>query len=127
MAAPNILAGISFPFRVENHGQPAADYGVDVIRSDLIGLLNTRKRSRVMRPEIGTNLHQLIFEDSGPILQSLIITEITTAIASQLPMVNVINIDFQTEASNERILHVNIRYSVQGIEDQTGYVQISRE
>jgi phage baseplate assembly protein W len=124
MATTSVLSGISFPFRKQNNGLPARDVGVDVIRSDLILLLRTRKRTRVMQPNIGTNLHLLIFEDQGPILQSLISREIVTSIAAQLPMVNVLNITFQVDNDNQKLTYVNVQYSVQGIVDETGYVEL---
>ena len=117
----NILAGISFPFRSQGKGLPQAAFGTSVIRSALIGLLRTKKRSRVMNPNVGTNLHKLIFEDQGPITRSLMIREISSAVASQLPMVVITNIQFKDV---NKVTQVNIQYNIQGIADQTGFVSI---
>lgn len=117
----NVLAGISFPFRTQGKGLPQSAFGTSVIRSALLGLIRTKKRSRVMNPNVGTNLHKLIFEDQGPITRSLIIREISSAIASQLPMVVITSILFQ---DINKVTQVNIKYKIQGIADQTGFVSI---
>src|SRR5580704_11681621 len=93
-ASNPIIAGISFPFRNQGNGIPAPALGFDVIRSALVVLIRTKKRSRVMRPTIGMNLHRLIFENEGPILHSLIIREVLSQISTQLPMVQVTNVIF---------------------------------
>ena len=119
--AANVLAGLSFPFRNFGQGIPDQAFGTDVIRSALIVLLRTKKRSRVMNPDIGTNLHYYLFEDVGPFTEALIFQEITSAVANQLPQVTVIDIQFQD--INEEI-QVNLVYNVQGVTDQTGFISV---
>lgn len=119
----HILAGISWPFRIENNGLPAPAKGIEVVRSALIFLLKTPKRSRVMRPTLGVDLQKLLFESQGPFLSALVIGEIQTAIANVLPQVRVIEI---TTKEAETSILVNIRYSVQNVRDETGFVAISK-
>jgi phage baseplate assembly protein W len=116
-----ILAGISFPFRIQGNGLPASAMGVEVIRSALILLLRTRQRTRVMRPSVGMLLHTYIFEDNDSVLQSLITREILTQIGTQLPMVDVQDIQYTQALNNDQHnIMVNVIYIVQGIVDQTG-------
>lgn len=110
-----ILAGISFPFRIENQGLPAQALGTDVIKSCLVTLLKTEKGSRVMRPTLGTNLKKLLFENSGPFLSSLIRREIITAVRNELPMVQISQIDIK---ELDHSVFVDIQYFIYGIPDQ---------
>lgn len=123
-SATNIISGIAFPYRLQNQGIPAAAQGVDVIRYAIIVLIRTKMRSRLMRPNTGMNLHQLLFEDQGPSLQSLITREILTQLATQLPQVSVQSISFDPPTDKNYTVGVNVRYIVQGIMDQTGTVNI---
>jgi phage baseplate assembly protein W len=123
-ATATVLAGIAFPFQTVGQGLPQAAFGINVINSALIVLINTKKRSRVMNPTVGTNLHKLIFEDLGPTTQSLMTRELASAIGSQLPMVQINAIQYQVIPSNPKVVRVNVQYTVQGIANQTGFVTI---
>lgn len=118
----NNIYGISYPFRVEGAGLPSKAVGLDVIKSALIVLLKTAKGSRVMRPTLGTNLNQLLFENVGPLLHPLIEREILTAIRDELPMVEVTDININDD---DHKVTVNIFYIVQGVADSTGSVELS--
>jgi phage baseplate assembly protein W len=118
----NVIAGISFPFRIGGAGLPASATGVQVVQSDLIVFLRTPRRSRVMRPTLGTDLQKLIFETTGPVLASLIRREILTGVADEFPMVKIVDIDVKDD---NHTVSVNIRYMVQGVRDETGLVTIA--
>ena len=119
--AAKILSGISYPFRIEDNGLPAPAKGVDAIRASLVVLLKTPKRSRVMRPNLGTDLSRLIFENQGPFLLSLVRREILTAVLNYLPQVNIEKIDFMED---NKKLQVNVFYTIQGVKDETGFVNV---
>lgn len=117
------LKGISWPFRVEGKGLPAQAAGFDVIRSTLIAMLLTRKRSRVMRPGVGTNLWNFIFEVQGPVLIALIQKEISDCVYGQIPNIKILSIPV-TEDKNK--ITVNVIYSVYGVKDETGDISYQR-
>lgn len=118
----HILAGISWPFRIEDNGLPAPAKGTEVVRSALVMLMRTQKRSRVMRPTLGTALNSVLFENQGPILSALVQRQIASAISDFLPQVRIIDI---TIKEIDSVLAVNVQYSVQNVRDETGFVTIS--
>jgi phage baseplate assembly protein W len=120
--ASRVIAGISWPFRRQGAGTPASAKGIEVVRSALIVLLRTPKRSRVFRPNLGLNLNVLLFEDTGPVMDSLLRREILQAIQNELPMISVLNIEINT--LNKRV-DINVSYSVMGIDDQTGFIELA--
>lgn len=120
---PTVIAGVSYPFRIEGGGLPAQATGIDVIRSALIVLLLTPIGSRVMRPTLGTNLYALVFEATGDLLRAMIVREITTTVAEWLPQVVVRDIQV---VEQDKTVDVNVEYSIQGITDQTGILSIPR-
>jgi len=122
--ANNILAGISFPYRLQGGGIPAAATGTEVVRSALIVLLRTPKRSRVMRPTLGNSFQRIIFETQGPPMRALIQRELLTSIANFLPQVVVTGLDFKED---DHKIQVNVKYLIQGVQDQTGPVTIGQK
>lgn len=116
-----MIRGISWPFRIANNGLPAPAQGTDAIRSALVLLLKTPKGSRVMRPELGTNLNRLLFETQGPFLQALVRREILSAVSDFLPQVRISDIVIQEDGP---VLRLNIFYVIQGVEDQTGFFTV---
>lgn len=114
------LAGVSFPFRLENNGVPAQAIGFDAIRSCLTLLLKTDKRSRVMKPALGVDLQRLMFEVQGPVLNALIREEISTAVAEFLPQVRIQDIVFRESGTK---IYVNVRYTIQNVQDETGEIE----
>lgn len=117
------LAGISWPFRKERRGLPVPAVGIDVIRSTLIALLVTRRRSRVMRPDVGTNLQNFIFEVQGPVLVALVQKEISDAISQQIPNITIVDLPIREDGNK---LIVNVVYSVFGVLDETGDIEMQR-
>ncbi len=117
---PRLLAGISWPFRIADQGLPAPAKGREVVRSALIVLLKTNAGSRVRRPTLGTNLQRLLFDSQGPILQSLVQREIITTVNDFLPQVVIEGIGFNEQGNK---LLVNVVYSIQGVQDETGFIE----
>jgi phage baseplate assembly protein W len=121
--ARTVIKGISWPFRKEGKGVPAQAVGIDVYRSALIALIKTPVRSRVMRPTLGTRILNYICEVNGPFLVDVIKREIAMSIADNLPQINIINIDV---LNNDKVVEINIIYSVSGIVDQTGNISLNK-
>lgn len=58
-------------------------YDIDLVRSSLIMLLETRPGERLMRPWVGSRLPELVFEQSTPLLDQMAAAYITDAIAPE--------------------------------------------
>lgn len=76
-----------------------------------------------MRPELGGSIYDIIFENEGPMMESMLTREIVTLVSSQMPMIQILGISIVDELN---IVHVNISYMIQGIQDQTGPVPLQR-
>ena len=91
MAFRQKTIGVAFPFQDSENGDyfqltktPEAE-----IRSDLIHLLLTKKGSRYMLPEFGTNLYQYIFEPLDSITTGKIENDIHDAVEKYIPSLKV--------------------------------------
>ena len=103
--------GIRFPL---DHSPEGFFYKTKTIleqaKSNLRNLLLTSKGDRVMQPEFGSRLKELIFEQ-GPGLRDRIDEAIRDATSSWLPYINIIDIQvLETSDTNE--VNVSLEFSV---------------
>lgn len=62
------LMGCPYPITKTAHGYFPTQRGIEQIKSDLLVLLLTNPKERVMHPEFGTPLRKLLFEPADAIL-----------------------------------------------------------
>jgi len=90
------IVGLNSSLSPSNSGGVfSKQYGIHLIKNNVIDLLTTKKGDRVMLPEFGTNLHLAVFEPLDSFLFSEIQFEIATALATYEPRVNIINFEIQ--------------------------------
>ena len=93
----------------------------DIQRSLQI-LLSTTVRERVMLPEYGCNLEELIFEPVDTGLQTLIFDRIQTAILYYEPRIEVEKIELLTDRITEGVILIEIAYRVRATNSRFNYV-----
>jgi phage baseplate assembly protein W len=64
-----VLKGCPYPIVKTAHGYLFSQEGVNQIKSDLLSLLLTNPRERVMHPDFGCDLRSLMFEPADAILE----------------------------------------------------------
>jgi len=108
------IRGIAFPFRKGTTSLPATSTDNDVIRDNIIRILQTMKGSRVMRPNTGSNLWSFVFANTGPLLTARMDHEVRAAIAQGEPRATVLNVSVGEEDRNDggKNLVVTVIYSV---------------
>lgn len=92
------------------------------IKSSLHILLTTRLGERVMFPEYGCNLEELLFESLNRTLITYIIDLIKTAILYHEPRIDVIKIDISETDPLEGKLIIAIDYIVRATNSRTNVV-----
>ncbi|WP_340383602.1 GPW/gp25 family protein [Streptomyces sp. SS7] len=107
---------IDFPFRVDRRGR-TADVGYDGHLADLIELvLFTGPGERVMRPDFGCGLLDLVFEPNSPELAATL----QLAVHAQLErwLGDAIQIDAVVVESDDSVLRVRVAYVVRATGDR---------
>lgn len=92
MAAPIVYNGIKFPFQKGGTSFPAAATDDELIKDSLLQLILTVTGERIMRPDFGTNVTALIFENNTDVLGNLLRAEVQGVVARYEPRVQVIDI-----------------------------------
>ena len=101
--------GAPYPIKKSSLGLMPTQFGLNQIKSDLLILLLTNPGERVMLPDFGTPLKQLLFEQNDEILAEQTREAIINSISKWEPRVTVkeINITILTE---ENSLYINILF-----------------
>jgi phage baseplate assembly protein W len=92
------------------------------IRSSLGILLSTSPGERVMLPEYGCNMEDLLFESLDTTTKSLMADRIKTAILLYEPRIDVQRIDMNAEQELEGIVLIEIEYIVRSTNTRTNFV-----
>ena len=116
----NFAVGITLPIQRGNDGYFAQSFRTfDQVRSNLKNLLLTKKGERILQPEFGSGLHDLLFQPATEKFEEDLETTINEAVAKWLPYVIVedINIDISKEMTDNNQAKVSLKFKQEG--DQT--------
>ena len=86
----------------------------EAAKSNLRNLLLTAKGERVMQPEFGTGLHDLLFEQMGDDFKDRLADTITESVNFWLPYINIdeINVELTDEMKDRNQVGMNIKFSI---------------
>src|SRR5262245_14085249 len=101
--------GIGFPFRINEVGQIAALTSDDNIRAKILQVLLTSPGERVMKPELGCGLRDLVFDPNNDVLAAT--TEFTAAKALQQWLVDEIIVQSVDVNNDGGTLEVEVVYT----------------
>ncbi len=106
--------GITLPIQIGNTAFNQSFKTVDQVRSNIKNLLLTKKYERLMQPEFGSGLQELLFEINDEEFADKIENTIIDAMATWLPYVTVENIDINqsNELKNSNSVEVSISFRV---------------
>ena len=116
----NFAVGITLPIQRGNDGYFAQSFRTfDQVRSNLKNLLLTKKGERILHPEFGSGLHDLLFQPATEKFEEDLETTINEAVAKWLPYIIVedINVDISKEQTDNNQAKVSLKFRQQG--DQT--------
>ncbi len=94
---------------------------IDIIQSLHI-LLSTQLKERVMRSDFGCDLTALLYENITVTLLTKIKGIIENAILLYEPRIDLIDVDFFNEKTNNGIINIEIVYQIKGTNSRKNYV-----
>lgn len=120
------ITGYNFPAKRKAGGYFTALTDATQVKADLLMLLTTRPNERVMLPEFGSRLPDLVFEPNDTVLEALAELYIIEAIKRWEPRVRVLSTAIRSE---EHELHVTVQFAIKENlnETQTLAFQLLRE
>ncbi|WP_232778529.1 GPW/gp25 family protein [Carbonactinospora thermoautotrophica] len=101
---------IAFPFRIDRRGRTADAAYEDHVRDMIEQLLFTSPGERVMRPDFGCGLLDLVFAPNSPELASAL--QLSVQAALQRWLGDVIEVESLEVVSEENVVRVHLGYAV---------------
>jgi phage baseplate assembly protein W len=114
--------GLAFPLQVNPRGGIALATGDRDIEQAIRIVLETVPGERVMRPEFGCRVHELIFAPNNASTHGLIIHYVEQALERWEPRIQVREIEVNTDPSNGAALLVEIKYVIKDSHDERSIV-----
>ena len=116
----NFAVGITLPIQRGDDGYFRQSFKTfDQVRSNLKNLLLTKRGERILQPDFGSGLHDLLFNPATEKFEEDLENTINDAVAQWLPYVIVedINIDISKEQTDNNQAKVSLKFKQEG--DQT--------
>ncbi len=105
--------GWSFPPSFSSNGATVAmDAAYVDIENSLRILLGTATGERVMQPDFGCNMEELVFESMDATMKTYMKDKIFTAILYNEPRIDLLDVDFEDEPGLDGVVQIMIDYQV---------------
>jgi phage baseplate assembly protein W len=106
--------GITLPIQIGNTAFNQSFKTIDQVKTNIKNLLLTKKRERVMQPNLGSGLQELLFDFNDDTLAEKIEQTITDAIQTWLPYINIeeINVQQSNELKDSNRVGISISFTV---------------
>ncbi len=121
-ASEFIGKGVSFPLRVDQSGSIAMTGGADDIDASIRMVLLTAPGERLMRPEFGCRIWELVFEPINANTLGLMGEAVREAVARWEPRVQVEDIEIEPEPGAIGAVNIRIDYQVKATNDRRNLV-----
>ena len=110
MARDFLGIGWKFPLQVTPAGRIAQSRYEQRIEESIYLVLSTSKGERVMLPDFGCGIHDLVFAPNSAATISSTVQSVRTALTKYEPRIDVLAID--AEAQGENLLLIRISYRI---------------
>lgn len=116
--------GIALPVDKKPGGFFQKQYTRQIIRASILDILKTRKGERVMLPDYGSSLANIVFDPNDQATSIRIRSLVSKDLARWEPRIRVLSVDasFPTGATNRIFIRVNYEISAVSIADSVNLV-----
>ena len=115
-------AGWSFPVHVDARGRIALSRRERDIEEAMLIILLTPKGQRVMRPEFGCQIHDLIFAPNDATTAGLAIYYVEEALAMWEPRIRLLDVAAGPDPDGAERLLITIQYEIKATYDRRALV-----
>jgi phage baseplate assembly protein W len=104
--------GWAFPIRPGTQGRLHYESDEGKIRQSIWIILGTASGERVMRPEFGCGIHDLVFEANTPMLHGLLRVKVREALTRWEPRIDVMEVEVEAPPDRSNLLAIRIVYRI---------------
>lgn len=114
----DVIKSIAFPFNLGPTSFPEGAQGPGVVLSNMIALILTGTSERVMHVDVGTNVHEFIFDNMDPLTRARVAADVTAAITNWVPEAQLLSVKPIVEVTKKNAkgttIKIDIVYRVAG-------------
>jgi uncharacterized protein len=114
--------GWSFPIGVDARGRVALSRREHDIEEAIKVILMTSKGQRVMRPEFGCQIHELVFAPNDATTAGLAVYYVEEALRMWEPRIRLLDVSAAPDAENDGRLMIHISYEIRSTYDRRALV-----
>jgi phage baseplate assembly protein W len=115
-------SGWHWPTTIDSQGGIALVHEEADIREAIINILQTAPGERVMRPEYGCGIHDLIFAPMNARTMGLIIRYVQQAIGRWEPRVEVPDVEVDVDPDDDSRVLIQVSYRIKSTHDERSLV-----
>ncbi len=114
--------GLAFPLQINPRGGIALASGERDIEQSVRIILETAPGERVMRPEFGCRIHELVFAPNNAATEGLLIHYVEQALDRWEPRIEVQEIEVSTSSNSSSTLLAEIKYTIRDTHNERSIV-----
>ncbi len=114
--------GLAFPLQLDPRGGIALASGERDIEQAIRIILMTAPGERMMRPEFGCRIHELVFAPHDAATESLAAYYVQEALARWEPRIDLQAVDIVADPRRDGVLLVEIKYQIKDTHDERSIV-----
>ena len=113
--------GWNFPIEIDAHRVRMAEYEASIQESIRI-ILETARGERVMRPDFGCGLHEVVFAVNNATTRGVVTDEVREALLKWEPRIDVLEVEANASGLEGEVLLINIEYKVRSTDNRFNMV-----
>lgn len=114
--------GLAFPLQVNPRGEIALVGGERDIEQSIRIVLETMPGERVMRPDFGCRMWELVFAPRDPTTEGLLIHYVEQALARWEPRIEVDEVKVSDDPVQDGAMLIEINYTIKATHDERSIV-----
>lgn len=122
MRADFLGVGWPSPVQLEANGQIQMAKYEQCVSQSVWMILSTARGERIMRPDFGCGIHDLVFATNSPGTIGLITTEVTQALIAWEPRIDVLNVQVVSDPKEPNCLLIQLNYRVRNTNNRFNLV-----
>jgi phage baseplate assembly protein W len=104
--------GWKFPLQVTANGKIAQAKYEQRIEEALYLILSTAKGERIMLPNFGASIHELVFAPNNTVTRGVVVQNVRQALVTYEPRIDVLDIDAESAPEQPNLLLIRINYRI---------------
>ena len=104
--------GWKFPLQVTADGKFARARLEQRVEESIYLILNTAKGERLMLPDFGCGIHDLVFEPDGAATATRVVQSVRQALTAYEPRIDVLDLDASSAPDRANLLLIRVSYRI---------------